>query len=311
VDQGQVALSLKDVSKSFGKVYAVKGASLEVRPGEMVGFLGPNGAGKSTTLYMMTRLVLPTSGIIRIFGHDVWRQGRQAMLNAGAMVEAPCFYEYLTARKNLLLRSRLYPNSNKKDIESILGQIGLQDRANEKVAVYSQGMKQRLGVGMALLGNPRLVLLDEPTNGMDPVGTQQMLGFLKAKCRDEGIAVFLSSHLLSEVEEYCDKVVVINKGIVVDSGRVEDILKPRQNVIKVDFVDKVPQRSALSEKDGIVSVEPGPSDRSLIITLGNKDPAWLNTLLVANKFKVSSLAPRQKTLRQFFVDITGGFENAH
>lgn len=306
VHQEDIALCLNDLSKSFGRIQAVRGLSFEVYPGEMVGFLGPNGAGKSTTLYMIARLVHPTGGRIRIFGHDVWRDGRQAMLHAGAMVETPCFYEYLSARKNLELRGRLYPAVNDAQIDGILTQIGLQDRCHEKVAVYSQGMKQRLGVGMALLGDPRLVLLDEPTNGMDPEGTQQMLSFLKRKCRQDGMAVFLSSHLLAEVQEYCDRVIVVDRGIVVDSGRVDSILKPHQNIIKVDFAGRVPDGSVLLKEDGISDVEPGLNEGSLIITLSNRDSAWLVAWLVGQGYRVSGLAPRQKTLKEFFLGVTGG-----
>jgi len=310
MQQEDVALCLEDLSKSFGRIDAVRGLSFEVYPGEMVGFLGPNGAGKSTTLYMIARLVHPTDGRIRIFGHDVWREGQQAMRHAGAMVETPCLYEYLSARKNLELRGRLYPAVNRAQIDGILSQIGLQDRCEEKVGIYSQGMKQRLGVGMALLGNPRLVLLDEPTNGMDPEGTQQMLSFLKSKCQQGGTAVFLSSHLLSEVQEYCDRVIVVDHGVVVDSGRVNEILKPHQNVIKVDFAGQVPDRSALLEEEGIAKVEPGLTENSLVITLSNRDAAWLTAWLVERGCRVSGVAPKQKTLKEFFLGITGGANNA-
>ena len=300
-----VALCLDDLCKSYGRIRAVDHLSLEVRAGEMAGFLGPNGAGKSTTLYMTTRLVHPSGGKIEIFGNDVWKNFKQAIQYVGTMLEAPSFYEYLSARKNLELIGRLRGNTDGKEIGEILERIGLSRRQDDKVATYSHGMKQRLGLGMALLGKPRLLVLDEPTNGMDPEGTREILSFLREKVRNDGLTVFVSSHLLYEVEEYCDRVFVINNGRLISSGEVKEILAPHDNVVLVSFGSGSVDPKSLIGEEGIESIENLPGE-VFQFTLTNRDGVWLNKLLLSRGYKVSSLAPRRKTLKEFFLEITGG-----
>jgi len=299
------ALCLDDLCKSYGRIRAVDHLSLEVHAGEMAGFLGPNGAGKSTTLYMTSRLVHPSGGKIEIFGHDVWKNFKRAIQYVGTMVETPSFYEFLSARKNLELMGRLRSNADGKEIGEILERTGLSERQNDKVATYSHGMKQRLGLGMALLGRPRLLVLDEPTNGMDPEGTREILSFLQEKIKNEGLAVFVSSHLLYEVEEYCDRVFVINNGRLISSGKVKEILAPHDNVVLVSFGDKPPDPTALIKEEGIEHIESLPGEM-FQFTLTNRDGVWLNKLLLSRGYKVSSLTPRRKTLKEFFLAITGG-----
>ena len=299
------ALCLDDLCKSYGRIRAVDHLSLEVHAGEMAGFLGPNGAGKSTTLYMTSRLVHPSGGKIEIFGHDVWKNFKRAIQYVGTMVETPSFYEFLSARKNLGLMGRLRSNADGKEIGEILERTGLSERQNDKVATYSHGMKQRLGLGMALLGRPRLLVLDEPTNGMDPEGTREILSFLQEKIKNEGLAVFVSSHLLYEVEEYCDRVFVINNGRLISSGKVKEILAPHDNVVLVSFGDKPPDPTALIKEEGIEHIESLPGEM-FQFTLTNRDGVWLNKLLLSRGYKVSSLTPKRKTLKEFFLSITGG-----
>ena len=302
------ALRLDDLCKSFGRIRAVDHLSLEVHPGEMVGFLGPNGAGKSTTLYMIAGLVHPSAGTIEVFGHNVQRRFKDAMQHAAAMVETPAFYESLSGRKNLELVGRLRGNVPESQIEDILNHVGLYDRRNDKVATYSHGMKQRLGLGTTMLGNPRLLLLDEPTSGMDPEGTREILTLLKERVRNEGLAVFLSSHLLYEVEEYCDRVIVINQGRAIASGNVRDILAPHDNVVRVTFSDLVPNCSDLAAQEAIERAAV-VSDDSLEITLSGRDAGWLNDYLLSGGYRVSALVPKQKTLKEFFLSITGDQES--
>src|SRR5580704_14254086 len=218
------ALALEEVTKKFGRIHAVNQLSLQVEPGQMAGFLGPNGAGKSTTLYMIPRLVRPTNGRIRLFGVDIWKDYKKAIRSVGITVESPAFYEYLTGRKNLELAARLLDNVSPREIDEILERIGLAERQHDRVRIYSTGMRQRLGIGRALLGRPRLLILDEPTNGMDPEGTDEILSFLREKVRSEGLTIFISSHLMSEIEQFCDTVFVINHGRLVVSGGVKDLL---------------------------------------------------------------------------------------
>ena len=298
------ALALEEVSKRFGRVHAVDHLSLQVEPGHMAGFLGPNGAGKSTTLYMIPRLVRPTHGRLCLFGVDIWKDYKKAIRSVGITVETPAFYEYLSGRKNLELAARLLDNVSPREIDEILDRIGLADRQQDRVRVYSTGMKQRLGIGRAMLGRPRLLILDEPTNGMDPEGTHEVLSFLREKVRNDGLTIFISSHLMSEIEEFCDTVFVINRGHLVASGRVKELLKPHERIVRVTFQGKVPDRDFISRHEQIRKAEPVTAD-TVEITLAQDDSAWLNQCLHQAGFRVSALAPKQKTLKEFFLSITG------
>jgi ABC-2 type transport system ATP-binding protein len=298
------ALALEDVSKRFGRVCAVDRLSLQVEPGHLAGFLGPNGAGKSTTLYMIPRLVRPTHGRIRLFGVDIWKDYKKAIRSVGITVETPAFYEYLSGRKNLELAARLLDRVTAREIDEILERIGLAERQHDRVRVYSTGMKQRLGIGRAMLGQPRLLILDEPTNGMDPEGTHEVLSFLREKVRNDGLTIFISSHLMSEIEEYCDTVFVINRGHLVASGRVKELLRPHERIVRVTFQGKVPDCDFISRHEQIRNVEPVTAD-TMEITLAQDDSAWLNECLQQAGFRVSAIAPKQKTLKEFFLSITG------
>ena len=298
------ALALEELSKRFGRIHAVDGLSLRVEPGHLAGFLGPNGAGKSTTLYMIPRLVRPTNGRIRIFGVDIWKDYKRAIGSVGITVESPAFYEYLSGRKNLELAARLLDQVTPREIDEILERIGLAERQHDRVRIYSTGMKQRLGIGRAMLGRPRLLILDEPTNGMDPEGTHEVLSFLREKVRQDGLTIFVSSHLMSEIEEFCDTVFVINRGRLISSGRVKELLKPHERIVRVTFQGPVPDREFISRHQQIRKAEAVTAD-TLEITLAQDDSAWLNQRLQEAGFRVSSIAPKQKTLKEFFLSITG------
>jgi ABC-2 type transport system ATP-binding protein len=298
------ALVLENLSKRFGRIQAVNDLSLEIKPGLMAGFLGPNGAGKSTTLYMIPRLVRPDAGHIRIFGEDIWQNYKKAIRPVGITVESPAFYEYLTGRQNLELAARLLDNVSPGEIDEILERIGLAGRQHDRVRIYSTGMKQRLGIGRALLGRPRLLILDEPTNGMDPEGTQEILTFLREKVTKEGLTIFISSHLMSEIEEFSDTVFVINQGRLVASGNVKELLKPHERVVRVTFQGKMPTQDFMNRHEQVQRMEQLTAD-TLEITLARDDSAWLNRCLQQEGFEVSALTPKQKTLKEFFLSITG------
>lgn len=302
------ALALEGLSKRFGRVHAVDQLSLQVEPGHMAGFLGPNGAGKSTTLYMIPRLVRPTGGRISIFGVDIWKDYKTAIRSVGLTVESPAFYEYLSGRKNLELAARLLDHVTPREIDEILERIGLAERQHDRVRVYSTGMKQRLGIGRAMLGRPRLLILDEPTNGMDPEGTQEVLSFLREKVTKNGLTIFVSSHLMSEVEEFCDTVFVINRGHLVASGRVKELLKPHERIVRVTFQGRVPEAEFIARHEQIRRAEPVAVD-TVEFTLTQDDSAWLNECLFQAGFRPSAIAPKQKTLKEFFLSITGN--NSH
>jgi ABC-2 type transport system ATP-binding protein len=303
------ALVLENLSKRFGRLQAVNQLSLEIKPGVMAGFLGPNGAGKSTTLYMIPRLVRPSAGCIRIFGVDIWQDYKKAIRSVGITVESPAFYEYLSGRQNLELTARLLDNVSPREIDEILGHIGLADRQHDRVQVYSTGMKQRLGVGRAMLGRPRLLILDEPTNGMDPEGTQEILSLLREKVRNDGLTIFISSHLMSEIEEFCDTVFVINQGHLVASGNVRELLKAHERIVRVTFQGRVPDNGFMSRHEQVRQMDALTAD-TLEITLARDDSAWLNQCLQQEGFQVSAIAPKQKTLKEFFLSITGNKNHA-
>ncbi len=298
------ALSLESLSKRFGRIVAVDQLSLEINPGVMAGFLGPNGAGKSTTLYMIPRLVRPSAGSIRIFGTDIWQDYKKAAASLGIMVEAPAFYEYLSGRQNLELSGRLLQNVSSREIDEILQRIGLADRQHDRVRIYSTGMRQRLGIGRAMLGRPKLLILDEPTNGLDPEGTHEVLTFLRERVRNDGLTIFISSHLMSEVEEFCDTVFVINHGRLVASGAVNDLLKPHERIVRVTFQGLVPDGVFAKEHPQVRQIEPITAS-TFEITLASDDSAWLNNCLQRAGFKVSAITPKQRTLKEFFLSITG------
>jgi len=257
---------------------------------------------------MIPRLVRPTSGHISLFGVDIWKDYKKAIRSVGITVESPAFYEYLSGRKNLELSARLREKVTPGEIDEILERIGLAERQHDCVRIYSTGMKQRLGIGRALLGRPRLLILDEPTNGMDPEGTQEILSFLREKVKQEGLTIFISSHLMSEIEEFCDTVCVINRGKLVASGSVKELLKPHERIVRVTFQGHLPDGEFSSRHEQIRKVEPVNAD-TVEITLAQDDSAWLNQSLVQAGFKVAAIAPKQKTLKEFFLSITG--DKAH
>jgi ABC-2 type transport system ATP-binding protein len=298
-----VALELEHLSKRFGKTQAVEDLSLRVNPGEMVGFLGPNGAGKSTTLYMITGLVRPTSGSLAIFGHDLRRDFVRAMSQVGAMVETPAFHGSLSARTNLEMIARVRGVKDPRLIEAVLRQVGLNQRQRDPVGTYSQGMKQRLGLASALLGSPALLLLDEPTNGLDPEAMHDVLHLIRTQVRENGLAVLISSHLLAEVEEFCDRVLIMNRGRLIQEGNVRDLLAPHEDHLLVTFAADPPPALDLAALEGVVGVE--VSHGVYDIRLQGRDGAWLAQTLVNRGCRIASLLPRRRTLREFFLSSTG------
>lgn len=298
------ALRLENLSKSFGRIRAVDQLSLNVHPGEMVGFLGPNGAGKSTTLYMVAGLVHPSGGRIEIFGRDHQTHFRQTMESVGFLLERSAFYEDLTGLTNLRLAARLRKSVRPSHPRELLHQMGLWDRRNDKVRTYSQGMKQRLGLAVALLGQPRMLVLDEPTNGMDPEATRDVLSMLRERAHTHSLAVFLSSHLLYEVEEFCDRVVIINKGRAIASGEVKDLLAPQDNVVQVTFAQQLPASDGFGDEPSIESVAE-ISAGTLEFRLSDRRADWLTEFLVGRGYRVSAVAPKRRTLKDLFLSLTG------
>jgi ABC-2 type transport system ATP-binding protein len=220
-------LELKNLTKHFGRIEAVSDLNLILEKGEIFGFLGPNGAGKTTTIKMIAGLIRPTSGWIKINGYDVNRDHIPALQTVGLIIESPAFYDHLSARKNLELFGYLHGKIDSKRIDYLLELMGLDSRAQDKTAHYSTGMRQRLAIAAALLHHPKLVILDEPTSGLDPAGRREIRNLLPRLTQEEGITVFLSSHILPEVEQVCQRVGVINHGRLVAVGEVRDLISTK------------------------------------------------------------------------------------
>ncbi|KEI01163.1 ABC transporter ATP-binding protein [Clostridium botulinum] len=225
-------LEVKDVKKRLSKRDIIKGISFEVKEGEIFGFLGPNGAGKTTTIRMLVGLIAPNSGNIVINGHDISKEREKALRAVGAVVENPELYTYLSGRENLMQIARVR-KIGKQYVNKIIELVGLRERIDDKVKKYSLGMKQRLGLAASLITKPKLLILDEPTNGLDPTGIIEFRKIVKKVAKETNAAVFISSHILSEIQVMCDKVAFINNGIIqsVESIHGDVVNKDFENIV--------------------------------------------------------------------------------
>ena len=241
-------IQVAHLSKAFAEVKAVDDLSFSVKEGEVYGFLGQNGAGKSTTIRMLLSLVKPGSGSIHMFGKDLKDQRKLILRNIGAIIEKPDLYKYLTAYENLKIMSRLSGlQPDKKDLMDQLQRTGIADRAHSRVKTFSQGMKQRLGIACALIHKPELIILDEPTNGLDPQGIAEVRNLILHLSREEKKTIFVSSHLLSEIELVADSMLIIDKGRKIAEGRVSDLLNPADTLVQVITDDDQTASDLLSQ----------------------------------------------------------------
>ena len=215
MEQKKTVLSIKHVSKHLGRRKILSDITLDVKEGEIFGFLGPNGSGKTTTIKLILGLLRMESGEIRICGHDNVKEFEDAMRCVGGIIENPEMYKYLTGRQNLEQYARMYPDLPRERIDEVIRLVRMESRIDDKIAKYSLGMRQRLGIAQAVLHNPRLLILDEPTNGLDPAGIKELRDVLKTLSREQGVAVFVSSHMLSELQLMCDRVGIIDRGVTV------------------------------------------------------------------------------------------------
>jgi len=298
-----VVLKTHGLSKRFGKRWGARNLNLEVRRGDIFCFLGPNGAGKSTTIRMILTLLKPTAGSIEIFGQDL-HQNRGAVLSrVCGIVEKPDFYLYLTAHKNLEILGAMTRRVQGDEILEALEMVGLKSRAFDKVRTFSHGMKQRLGIAQALLTKPELIILDEPTTGLDPQGMKEVRELIRRLALERGMTIFLSSHLLSEVEQVATRMAVINRGELVVQGQVSELLarEATDYSIKVSPVDAALELIRNLSWAEVLSVEDG----MLEIRIRSGYASELNRLLVTSRIEVSSFYPR-RTLEDFFLKVTEG-----
>lgn len=295
-------LEIKNVSKYFGKTKVVDNLSFEVKAGEILGFLGPNGAGKTTTIKMILGLISIDEGSISINGHDVKKDFEKAMENIGGIVENPDLYGYMTAVENLKLHAKIR-GVDYKDVYDTLKLVGLEKSMNIKVSKYSLGMKQRAGLALSLLHKPKILILDEPTNGLDPVGIKDLRDILKKLVKEQNIAVLVSSHILSEMELMCDRVVVINKGKFVKTQALGKDSKEADNVrkyaIKTNAIEDV--QKVLKEKIGKDSIV---VDGKVIVDLKPSETSNVLKTLVLNNVEIETLNECENTLESIFFDVT-------
>lgn len=298
-------LELKNVNKTFGKRKVISNLSLEVKEGEIFGFLGPNGSGKTTTIKMILRLIDMDSGEIKVAGFDTKKQFEKAMEYIGAIVENPDLYKYMTGRENLKLHARIR-NVDSERIEKVLDLVGLKDRANEKVGKYSLGMKQRLGLALTLLHKPKILILDEPTNGLDPAGIKLLRDILKQIAHKEGVAVFVSSHILSEMQLMCDKVAVLDNGNVVKTEEIK--VSEQEKTETLDIRVKETEKAIKIIKDKF-KIEPKLEENNIVITIETeKVPILIKELATADT-QIMAVIPREHSLEDIFFDATEGGKN--
>jgi ABC-type multidrug transport system ATPase subunit len=294
-------LKTESLTKRYGRHVAVDHLELSVERGDIFGFLGQNGAGKSTVIRMSLGLIKPTAGRALLFSHDMSRHPLRALGRVGAIVEAPAFYENFSGYANLRMLAALSGGARRKQIEETLELVGLLQRAQDPVRAYSHGMRQRLGIAQALLPRPEFIILDEPTDGLDPQGIHE-IRLLLPRLRDElGLTIMLSSHLLAEVERVCNQVAIIDKGKLLYQGAIGNLLT-KDDLVKIT-VEPLEAAHQLLSSDPTLTVSRNGSN-SIYIRMQRECIPRVNELLVANKIQVLELVVHQPTLEEVFLTLT-------
>jgi ABC-type multidrug transport system ATPase subunit len=299
-------IQVNSLSKRFTEIKAVNDLSFSVQKGEVYGFLGQNGAGKSTTIRMLLTLVAPTHGSIHIFGKNIQAHRKEILQRVGAIIEKPDLYKYLTALQNIQIIAKLSGvHSTQKQLMQQLEKVGIGERANSKVKTFSQGMKQRLGVACALVHNPELIILDEPTNGLDPQGIADVRNLILHLSKEERKTIFVSSHLLSEIELVADSMLIIDQGRKIAEGKVADLLNPADTLVEIETMNNDETRNSLqqSQWSGLMQA----SDK-IVLKMHRKDIPHLTKFLVERNVEVLAIQPKH-SLEDYFLSLTT--ENRH
>ena len=289
------------LTKRYGDILAVDELSLEVPRGQVFGLLGPNGSGKTTTMGMLLGLVKPTMGSFSLFGGSTSHQ--DALHRVGAIVETPSFYPYLSGRNNLAYFQGITGRGDQRELDDLLDKVGLADRANSRFRTYSLGMKQRLGLAYALLGDPELLFLDEPTNGMDPAGMAEVREMIRSLGTSDR-TVLLSSHLLHEVEQVCDSVAILSKGKLIAQGKVADLVHSRAGEqVRLRTTDNAKAVEVLSGLEWVGEVT--MDGESVVVVAPGERSSELSAALGKSEVYVTEMAADEMSLEQYFLDITG------
>lgn len=301
----QNIITVTGLTKQFNNLTAVNDLSFTVNEGDVYGFLGQNGAGKSTTIRMLLTLIRPTAGSINMFGLDLQHNRRQVLQQTGAVIEKPDVYKYLTAYENLKLFAALSGiKATQKQLMEQLDMVGLAGRENHKVKTFSQGMKQRVGIAIALIHSPKLIVLDEPTNGLDPQGIADIRNLILHLSREMGKTVLVSSHLLSEIEQVATRVLIIDKGKKVIEGSAAELFDPSQTVVEIDTFNNEAALAQLQQSHWATTLQKRRS-HTLLLKINRNSIPQLHVWLVQQGIQVLSIQPRH-SLEDLFLQVTSG-----
>ncbi|MEG0258876.1 MAG: ABC transporter ATP-binding protein [Lysinibacillus sp.] len=295
----QPIVQLQNLSKTIRGKHLIQQLNLDLYPGQITGFLGPNGAGKTTTIRMMTGLMYPTEGKVIIDGQSLQENYEEAISKVGVIVENPEMYKFMSGYKNLLHFARMHKNVSKERINEVILQVGLEKRIHEKVSTYSLGMRQRLGLAQALLHRPKFLILDEPTNGLDPAGIREFRTYLRKIAAEEGVSVFVSSHLLSEIELMCDRIAIIQ------NGKLIDIREMHSETTSAYFIEATPLaklETLLQKLDYAYTT----AKKGIVVEVEKDAVPTLVMQLVEDNIQLFSIQPHQVTLEEQFLEMTGG-----
>lgn len=302
-------IEIKNLTKRFKNLVAVDGLNLNVFQGDVFGFLGPNGAGKSTTIRMLLTLIKPDSGNIKIFGKNLQKERLEILKNVGSIVEKPDFYGYLSAYKNLEILGRISGIIVDKNlIMKNLEIVGLASRYKSKVKTFSHGMKQRLGIAQALLHNPDLIILDEPTTGLDPMGMKEIRDLIIHLSKELKKTIFLSSHLLNEVEMVANRMIIINKGKTIVEGEVKELLNKNRLYVTIEVENGDIALGIIKNSRWNESIR-NQINNTIEFNIDSKEIPLLNKYLVENGVMINSIIPK-RSLEEYFLNITNEASNA-
>ena len=298
---GAPPVTARSLVKRYGEIVAVDHVDLTVERGDVFGYLGPNGAGKTTSLRMLLGLIRPTEGRVQLFGRDPLDVGARALDGVAGFVEGPRFYPYLSGRRNLRLLADLDGGTPERRIDEVLDIVELRDRAKDKVGGYSHGMRQRLGIAASLLRDPQLLLLDEPTTGLDPAGMRDMRELVK-RLAANGITILLSSHILAEVEELCNRVAIIRKGQIIYEGQLDELLRSAAGGYSLRVSDPERARTLLLNRPGMEAVQLEGDE--LRVQADEAAIGAASVVLGQARIEIFALVPRTATLEELFLGMT-------
>ncbi len=300
-----MVLQTVGLTKQYGTQFAVRDLNMNVERGKIYGLLGRNGAGKTTTIRMVTGLLQPTDGEVILFGEKMKTPTKQIFGRIGALIESPAFYENLTAKENLKIISDLRGTQSKNSIEEALKLVNLEKETKKKVKQFSLGMKQRLGIAMAMMHNPEFIILDEPTNGLDPIGIQQIRLLITRLSAENGVTVLISSHILNEIEQMADKVGIIDKGILVEELTMDEIRHRNRHYVKLTVSD-VSRTIPVLEKELAIHDFEIVNNNEIKVFQMDCNLENLNRTLVTGGVGVSELSVKKGNLEEYFLKLTGG-----